>query len=78
MVGGRQKAAFFARMWQQFRHATVQLPIFPAGVTHINSGGDVKPLSVQGIFLSVPRSGSAGEWPRDNFPVFPRIAGSAT
>ena len=32
-----KKAAFFARMWQQFGMPQVQLPIFPAGVTHINS-----------------------------------------
>ena len=37
MAGGRKKDAFFARMWQQFRMPQVQLPIFPAGVTHINS-----------------------------------------
>jgi hypothetical protein len=32
-----KKNVFFAGKWQQFGMPQVQLPIFPAGVTHINS-----------------------------------------
>jgi len=34
---GAAKKDFFGRIWQQFDMPQVQLPIFPAGVTHINS-----------------------------------------
>ena len=37
LIGGAKKDFFLARIWQQFGMPQVQLPIFPAGVTHINS-----------------------------------------